>query len=72
VDISPKLLVVKGLAKTFVNGHAPKTVAAIGGHLRRKADGFLGTRTIWRGLARLYGAAEMYAIMTEQFYPNPI
>jgi NitT/TauT family transport system ATP-binding protein len=26
VDTFPKLLVVKGLAKTFVNGHAPKTV----------------------------------------------
>jgi len=47
-------------------------VAAIGGHLGRKGDGFPGTQTIWRGLARLYGAAEMYAIITGQFYLDPM
>jgi hypothetical protein len=45
-------------------------VAAIGGHLGRRADGFPGTQTIWRGLASFYRAAEMYAIITQQFYLN--
>jgi hypothetical protein len=47
-------------------------VAAIGGHLGRKGDGFPGTQTIWRGLARLYRAADMYAIITQQLYLNPM
>jgi hypothetical protein len=47
-------------------------VAGIGGHMGRKGDGFPGTQTIWRGLARLYGASEMYAILTQQFYLHPM
>jgi len=47
-------------------------VAGMGGHMGRKADGFPGTQTIWRGLVRLYGATEMYAILTKQFYPSPM
>lgn len=47
-------------------------VAGMGGHLKRKGDGFPGTQTIWRGLAKLYGASEMYAILTKQFYPHPM
>jgi len=47
-------------------------VALLGGHLGRKGDGFPGTQTIWRGLVRLYGATEMYAILTQQFYPHPM
>ena len=47
-------------------------VAGMGGHMGRKGDGFPGTQTIWRGLVRLYGAAEMYAILTKQFYPHPM
>jgi len=47
-------------------------VAAIGGHLGRKGDGFPGTQTIWRGLARLYRAADMYSIITQQLYLNPM
>lgn len=47
-------------------------VAAIGGHLGRRGDSFPGTQTVWRGLARLYGAAEMYAIITEQLYLDPM
>jgi hypothetical protein len=43
-------------------------IAGLGGHLGRKGDGFPGTQTIWRGLVRLYGAAEMYAILTQQNY----
>jgi len=47
-------------------------VGAIGGHLGRKRDGFPGTQTLWRGLLRLYTAAEMYAIFTQQHYPHPM
>ncbi len=47
-------------------------VAKMGGHMGRKGDGFPGTQTIWRGLVRLYGAVEMYAILTKQFYPHPM
>ena len=43
-------------------------IAGLGGHLGRKGDGFPGTQTIWRGLVRLYGATEMYAILTRQNY----
>jgi hypothetical protein len=43
-------------------------IAGLGGHLGRKGDGFPGTQTIWRGLVRLYGATEMYAILTQQEY----
>jgi hypothetical protein len=46
-------------------------VAAIGGHLGRKSDGFPGTQTMWRGLQRLETATEMYAILTHQEYPHP-
>ena len=47
-------------------------VAGMGGHMGRKGDGFPGTQTIWRGLVKLYGASEMYAILTQQFYPHPM
>jgi hypothetical protein len=43
-------------------------IASMGGHLGRKGDGFPGTQTIWRGLVKLYGATEMYAILTQQDY----
>jgi hypothetical protein len=47
-------------------------VAAMGGHLRRKRDGFPGTQTLWRGLEKLSVATEMYAIVTQQYYPHPM
>jgi hypothetical protein len=47
-------------------------VGGIGGHLGRKSDGFPGTQTLWRGLQRLDTATEMYAIFTQQQYPNPM
>lgn len=47
-------------------------IAAMGGHLGRKGDGFPGTQTLWRGLERLYMATEMYAIFTRQHYPHPL
>jgi len=47
-------------------------MGAIGGHLGRKSDGFPGTQTLWRGLVRLAGATEMYAILTRQYYPHPM
>jgi hypothetical protein len=46
-------------------------IAAMGGHLGRKGDGFPGTQTLWRGLERLSMATEMYAIFTQQSYPHP-
>ena len=49
-------------------GWAVKMVAKMGGHMGRKSDGFPGTQTTWRGLVKLYGASEMYAILTEQSY----
>jgi hypothetical protein len=47
-------------------------VGGIGGHLGRKADGFPGTQTLWRGLQRLDTATEMYVIFTQQEYPHPM
>ena len=47
-------------------------VARLGGHLGRKCDGFPGTQTIWRGLVKLTGAAEMFAIFTHQSYQHPL
>jgi hypothetical protein len=47
-------------------------VGAIGGHLGRKRDGFPGTQTLWRGLERFSGAAEMYAILTHEYCPHPM
>jgi hypothetical protein len=47
-------------------------VARLGGHLGRKCDGFPGTQTIWRGLVKLTGAAEMFAILTHQLYHHPL
>jgi hypothetical protein len=49
-------------------GWAVRMIAKMGGHMGRKGDGFPGTQTIWRGLAKLYGATEMYAIFTQQSY----
>jgi hypothetical protein len=53
-------------------GEAVYMVGAIGGHLGRKSDGFPGTQTLWRGLQRLDTAIEMYAIITQQYYPHPM
>jgi hypothetical protein len=47
-------------------------VARLGGHLGRKCDGFPGTETIWRGLVKLIGAAEMYAIFTHIVFQHPL
>jgi Domain of unknown function (DUF4338)/Transposase DNA-binding/Transposase Tn5 dimerisation domain len=47
-------------------------VAGLGGHLGRKGDGFPGTQTLWRGLIQWYAATKMYAILTQQHYPNPM
>jgi Domain of unknown function (DUF4338)/Transposase DNA-binding/Transposase Tn5 dimerisation domain len=47
-------------------------VASQGGHLGRKCDGFPGAQTIWRGLMKLYTAAKMYALFTQQHYPDPM
>ncbi len=47
-------------------------VAALGGHLGRKGDGFPGTQTLWRGLVMWYAATKMYAILTQQHYPHPM
>jgi hypothetical protein len=49
-------------------GWAVRMIAKLGGHMGRKGDGFPGTQTIWRGLVKLYGAIEMYAIFTQQSY----
>ena len=45
-------------------------IAAMGGHLGRKKDGFPGTQTLWRGLERLCMATEMYAIFAQQPCPH--
>jgi hypothetical protein len=47
-------------------------VASQGGFLGRKGDGFPGAQTIWRGLVRLYVAAQMYALFTQLAYPDPM
>jgi hypothetical protein len=47
-------------------------VAGLGGHLGRKADGFPGTQSLWRGLLQWYAATKMYAILTRQHYPHPM
>jgi hypothetical protein len=47
-------------------------LAGLGGHLGRKGDGFPGTQTLWRGLVVSYAATKMYAILTQQHYPNPM
>jgi hypothetical protein len=47
-------------------------VAAMGGHLGRKSDGFPGTQTLWRGLQRLETATEMYDILVQQPHPPPM
>jgi hypothetical protein len=47
-------------------------VAGLGGHLGRKGDGFPGTQSLWRGLIQWYAATKMYAILTQQHYPNPM
>jgi len=47
-------------------------VARMGGHLGRKGDRFPGTQTIWLGIIKLYGAAEMYSILTKQPYCHPL
>lgn len=53
-------------------GKAVFMLGSIGGHLGRKGDGFPGTQTLWRGLAKLYAATEMYAILTQQHYSHPM
>jgi hypothetical protein len=47
-------------------------VASQGGFLGRKCDGFPGAQTIWRGLIKLYVAAKMYALLTQQDYSDPM
>lgn len=47
-------------------------IAGLGGHLGRKSDGFPGTKTVWRGLVKLYAAAEMYGILTHESYAHPM
>lgn len=47
-------------------------IAAMGGYLGRKGDGFPGTQTLWRGLEKLCMATEMYAIFTQQIYSHPM
>jgi len=47
-------------------------IAALGGHLGRKGDGFPGTQTLWRGLLKAYIAIEVYAAITQQHYPHPM
>jgi hypothetical protein len=53
-------------------GKAVLMLGSIGGHLGRKGDGFPGTQSLWRGLVKLYAATEMYAILTQQYYPHPM
>ena len=45
-------------------------IGALGGHLGRKGDGFPGTQTLWRGLLKVYIAAEVYATITQQHYAH--
>lgn len=47
-------------------------VAKLGGHLRRKGDGFPGTQTLWRGLLVWHVATKAYAVFTHQRYPHPM
>jgi len=47
-------------------------IAAMGGHLGRKGDGFPGTQTLWRGLERLSMATEMYTIFASPSCPHPL
>jgi hypothetical protein len=47
-------------------------IAALGGHLGRKSDGFPGTQTLWRGILKMYIISEVYAIFTQQDYPHPM
>jgi hypothetical protein len=59
-------------AKPLTICQAVFMVASQGGHLGRKCDGFPGAQTIWRGLIKLYVAAKMYALFTQQYYPDPM
>jgi hypothetical protein len=47
-------------------------IAALGGHLGRKGDGFPGTQTLWRGLLKASIATEVYAAITQQHYSHPM
>jgi hypothetical protein len=47
-------------------------IAALGGHLGRKGDGFPGTQALWRGLLKAYIAIEVYAAITQQHYSHPM
>ena len=47
-------------------------IAALGGHLGRKRDGYPGTQTLWRGLLHVYIATEVYAVFTQQHYAHPM
>ena len=47
-------------------------IAALGGHLGRKGDGFPGTQALWRGLLKAYIAIEVYATITQQHYSHPM
>jgi hypothetical protein len=47
-------------------------IAALGGHLGRKGDGFPGTQTLWRGMLKACIATEVYAAITQQHYSHPM
>jgi hypothetical protein len=47
-------------------------IAALGGHLGRKSDGFPGTQALWRGLLKACIATEVYAAITQQHYSHPM
>jgi hypothetical protein len=47
-------------------------IAALGGHLGRKGDGFPGTQTLWRGVLKASIATEVYAAITQQHYFHPM
>jgi len=52
-------------------GQVVLMIAALGGHLGRKRDGYPGTQTLWRRLLRVYIATEVYAVFTQQHYSHP-
>ncbi len=49
-----------------------RMIAALGGHLGRKGDGFPGTQTLWRGMVKASIATEVYAAITQQHYAHPM
>ena len=49
-----------------------RMIAGLGGHLGRKADGFPGTQTLWRGMVKASVATEVYAVLTQQHHSHPL